>query len=75
MRSFTTTVDVEIDDWELGRYIQKLGSDQLWDLGVIKIEELEKMYAILLELKKLTNFKPYSHEAILLEKLMARYEQ
>jgi len=71
MRSFTTTVDVEIDDWELERYIQKLGSDHLRDLGLIKIEELEKMYDILLKLKKLTNFKPYSHEAILLEKLIA----
>ncbi len=75
MSRFTANVDIEIDDWELSKYLERSNSHKLRELGVISIKELDDMLNMLLELKKITNFKPYSHEAILLEKLLARYGQ
>ncbi len=75
MAGLNSHADIEIDDWELSKYLERSNSHKLRELGVISIKELDDMLNMLLELKKITNFKPYSHEAILLEKLLARYEQ
>ena len=75
MLSFRTNVEVEIDSWDLCKYIASLSSDDLAELGVMNRKELENMRDTFLELKKLVDFKPYSHEAILFEKLERELER
>jgi hypothetical protein len=62
MRRVYKTVRVELDEYDL----EDLYSDRVAEL----MQELKELKEIVQDLKKHVRFVPYSHEAILFERLM-----
>jgi len=85
MRSFYKSVDVEIDDWDVKDYLNYLSDKDLEQMGYSRILNVDNVgmppYKFIDELKRtvqeLNNhvkLEPYSHEAILLERLVRLVE-
>ena len=81
MRSFYKSVDVEIDDWDVKDYLDDLSDKDLEhmgyyralsadDIGTAPYKFIEEFKQTVQELKKQVQFVPYSHEAILFERLV-----
>lgn len=81
MRSFYKSVDVEIDDWDVKDYLDDLSDKDLKQMGysrVLSVDDvgmppykfIDELKRAVQELKSHVKLEPYSHEAILLERLM-----